>query len=661
MTLTLSTSGGRGDTAERGVTLILMALLMVALITIVAIVVDIAMVRSDRTTNQSAADFASTAGVQDLDDGPWAAVCSAYDYLREQEVAFQGLSLSAGTCSPPAVTVCDADDPSTWAGLVATSADGSITVEILSPYDPSADVSNNYPEEAAHAGDPGVPCQQVGVRIAERRDPMFASVIGAGSMTTHIRSVARTEAGRPKEPAALILLERRDCNVIQTGGSNTQVIARAQESRPGIIHMDSDASGSCSAQPIINGQSTSSGPSILACSTDQAQFGCSPTGASPNVASIIGVVAAKVNPGGNIARAYSEGRYGDTPYRGADLFTRGAVDERYGQPARALDARMTTLFARPSTANPPGCGPVDPLLSTCISGSETWVVLSGDVCAPAQASALAPLAQNVWFNCGDYSVNAELTLPLARKVIFNGGDLNVTSTLSAPMAREVLVRGRDTGNKVGLRVGNGGQLLLNHGSASQCAGFNPGQANTLGLFRGTYDVRSGGYVRTCFTFAFLASGGNKVPSSNGTPPCPSVDNPLLCDGYTGNFNLQAGGLAHWTAPDLESRPFCQPGLPADVDCYEPTAAGREFEDLALWTEAAISNALNGGASSRVSGIFFLPNADEFSLAGGGSLPIELNAQFITRKLHISGGATLALTPDPNDAITVPTSSYTLVR
>lgn len=87
-----------------------------------------------------------------------------------------------------------------------------------------------------------------------------------------------------------------------------------------------------------------------------------------------------------------------------------------------------------------------------------------------------------------------------------------------------------------------------------------------------------------------------------------------------------------------------------------------FEDLGLWLEAGgNANGLTGGASTKLRGVFFLPNADAFNLAGGGSLPIDLSAQFVSTSLKVTGGATVNLVPNPEDSIPVTIYTTLLVR
>ena len=81
-----ATRRARGD---RGITLILVAAAMVAIVTIVAMVIDLSNVRNSRQDNKRSTDVAATAGAQELaPDGvphPWAGVCAAFAYLKQNQ------------------------------------------------------------------------------------------------------------------------------------------------------------------------------------------------------------------------------------------------------------------------------------------------------------------------------------------------------------------------------------------------------------------------------------------------------------------------------------------------------------------------------------------------------------------------------------------------
>ena len=646
-----------GGCRERGAILPLTALLAVGSFMMVALVVDGGELRVDRRTNKGVADVAARAGVARLAFGPWSGVCEARKYLLANARGFSsfdpgtetwsnGAAQVRGTdpcpqvVSAPDAVPCVATQPSTWANLQATAAQGRVTIEIRSGYvlpDPA------YPEDAER-GDAGNVCDNLAVVITERQAPAFAQVGGFGSSLVKVRSVGRLNATETLDfVAALQLLERHKCNVLQTGGANTRVIAQPFGTYPGTIQIDSAGdSGSCPS-PILNAQD---GPSVLACSTNSTNPSCRPgTGDRP---SRIGVYAANFNkPASIISTAYPS-HYGDTKVVGSPRTSRKFTDQRYRENVDALDEDAKRVITG-NSGRPPGCTLV--LLNTCTGNGVTWLVLQPLDCGTLPVFFAVPgrtSAQNIWFDC-DLNVSSALTLTAGNANIVITGRLAVSGTFTVSDPRKVYVGGQSTGPKVGLDVGSGGTLNLNMGGAAACADrTGPGHSNRFVIGHGSVKVGSGGSARMCQTFTYIASGYDKVPAQDGNNPCYSP-----CGTYTGTISISSGGFVDLSAPnEITGR------LP---DAAELTTTN-PFEDLALWTEAGgNTNGMAGGAATKLRGVFFMPNADAFNLSGGGSLPIDLSAQFVSTSLKVTGGATVNLVPNPEDSIPVTIYTTLLVR
>lgn len=650
----------RRRTDERGTVMVVTAAASVVMMLMVALVVDLGQIRVDKRMNKGVTDMAARAGITRLQFGPWSGVCKARAFLLGNGAAAGFTSFDAGSetwsngaaqviatnpcpavANAPDATQCAAAVPSTWAKLQATAGGGRFTIEIQSGYVmPDA----RFPSDAAR-GDPGGACDNLAVILTEITSPAFAQAGGGGPTTVSVRSVGRLNAIETLDfVAALQLLERTKCDVLQVGGSNTRVIAQPFGSYPGTIQIDSDGSGSC-PKPILNSQATSGGPAVLACSTNSTNPDCRPgTGSRP---SRIGIYAANFNnPAGVIASAYPS-TYGDTEAIGSPRTSRKYIDQRYRQNVADLDQTAESAL----TGNgglPPGCTAV--LLNACTGNGVTWLVLGAADCSALGVFFAVPgrtSAQNIWFDC-DLTVNTPLTLSAADAYIVIRGALTVTSTFSILDPRKVYVGGRSTGNKIGLDV-SGGTLNMNAAGLAQCSlRTGAGHANRFVLGNGTFKIGSGGTASICQTFTLLASGYDKVPGTDGTAPC-------ACSTWNapGIVNIGSGSSLDWSAPnEITDR---LPGA-------EELATTNPFEDLALWTEAGgNSHSLSGGASTHMAGVFFLPNADSFNLAGGGALPIDLSAQFVATSLKVTGGATVNLVPNPEDSIPVTIYTTLLVR
>ncbi len=247
---------------ERGVVVILFALAMAGIMTMAALVLDLAQLRADRRVNKSVADMAVRAGLGVLQAGPWSGVCRAKDYVRANSPEFSsfdpgsekwfqlGSPVSNLTSSPclntagaPFVNLCLPGElgiprTDTWGRLRATAGGGRFTIEIQSGYTMP---DSRFPEDQVAAADTGDPlkgsCDNLVVIITERRTPLFGGIVDGLSRTTTIRSVGRlSNISTGEYNPALLLLERHGCDVLVAGSNNTRVIAAL--SRPSRRHPD---------------------------------------------------------------------------------------------------------------------------------------------------------------------------------------------------------------------------------------------------------------------------------------------------------------------------------------------------------------------------------------------------------------------------------------
>ena len=646
---------------ESGAVLVLMALALVAMALIAALVIDHGQLRTDQRTNKSVTDVAAQAGISRLAFGPWSGVCRARQYLLDNAKGFSTFDAGSETWSnaavPPTVygstpcpvntltpdaTPCAPNNPATWAKLQATAGAGNFTIEIQSGY---AMPDARYSEDTGR-GDTGDPaqgsCDNLVVIVNQRRPPSFAQVGGFGTATVRARSVGRLNSVETVDfVAALQLLEQHKCGVLQTSGANTRVIAQPFGTYPGTIQIESaDDSGSCS-QPILNAQA---GPSVIACSTNSTTSGCTPgTGANP---SRIGIYALNYNrPPAEMTSAFPTS-YGDTAAIASPRLGRLFADRRYRTNVFNLDAQVKTILTG-NSGKPPGCASI--ASNACTGNGLTWLVLQQSDCNSVDTFFLVPgrtSAQNIWFNC-DLNVTLPLALTHADSYVAVTGQLAVNSVFTISDPRQLYIGGRATGNKVGLDIGGATSVFnVNLGPSLSCAAraaVGAGHAVRMVVGDGSFKVASGAAIHMCQTFLELASGYAKVPSTDGTVPCQTA----ACGNYTGTVSISSGAFVDWSAPNE---------ITGRIPTTTELTTTNQFEDLALWTEAGgNTNSMAGGATTTMSGCFFMPNADAFNLAGGGALPVYLSAQFIATSMKVTGGATVNLVPNPLDSI--PTSVY----
>jgi hypothetical protein len=351
-------------------------------------------------------------------------------------------------------------------------------------------------------------------------------------------------------------------------------------------------------------------------------------------------------PPGDLTTAFGT-TYGDTRAIASPRTGRKSADLRYRTNVIGLESTVSSVLAG-NGGKPPGCGTITN--NACTGNGLTWLVLQQSDCnnlAVFFAVAGRSAQQNVWFNC-NLNVTTPLTLGAASSYVVVNGQLAVNSVFTVTDPRKLYVLGQSTGSKVGVDIGGVTSVLnVNLGTSATCsARTGPGHANRMVVANGSLKVASGAIVHLCQTFVDLASGFNKVPSTDGTPPCQTS----ACTSYTGTISVSSGAFVDWSAANE---------ITGRVPTADELRTTNPFEDLALWTEAGgNSNSMQGSSSTTMAGAFFLPNADAFNLAGNGSLPVYLSAQFIATSMKVTGGATVNLVPNPFDSI--PTFIYNIL-
>lgn len=88
----------------------------------------------------------------------------------------------------------------------------------------------------------------------------------------------------------------------------------------------------------------------------------------------------------------------------------------------------------------------------------------------------------------------------------------------------------------------------------------------------------------------------------------------------------------------------------------PTAGN--FEDLAMWSDAATAHGFSGQASLDLEGVFFAPWA-EVSYTGNGSQS-QVEAQFIARSLSTSGQGRLVVRPSFDRSVLIPATPQSML-
>lgn len=655
---------------ERGSFLILWAFMAAAVLTMAAIVIDLGAVRSGNRTAQTVADLgALAAGKSLVVNDPVAACQEAFDYVKvnAKDLPAGASMAGGGGCSRFASITCTTSTPTTGTDAVATGT-GDYTITIRWPIPVSEIQDSHYSGGTDPGNDGNNQCQRMRVTVSKKNPTYFAGVVrGADPASTRSAVVRAASKQTGGDAAALLILEPTGCGALQVSGQG-QIKAVGFGTKPGIIHVDSSAS-SCPSSLSENAtnyvvfatKTPSAGlPAILASPAE------SPGTDGVTRPGLLSVFATKIG-GTPATHAVAVINPASSQFRGvqpdpqpADVSGRGVVDTRYRK-------AIVTLKTYASTVN-----------------TGTWTRLSAIFAADA---ANAPSCNNVNKSYVVTATNVLIDCDLdlkgnGTKLVFTGqrfvttGPISVSSgnslTFTAPTA---VIVNTTVSNKPAVQVQ--GEFNVNTGNATLAAtpkGCVPpdndpsnsnyrtkaaGVTNTtrLVVMARNVDVNtSSSLTRMCQTTVFMADG--TVPSTDGTA--------ITSNSYNGTLNF-GGGATDWSAPNQESRPVCPLNAP-NCYTYDPTNVddGLALEDLALWTETGDPNSsarlsqIGGSGNILVTGVFFLPNA-QFDFAGQATQNINRNAQFIARRLDLSGQGNLFLRPDPNDAVVTELGGARLIR
>lgn len=633
---------------QDGAIALLVALAMVGLCVAAAMVVDLGLLRVDRQNDKSAEDQAALAGVNGLVPDlanptihPFAGVCQALNYLKANSTALQsydtstvqwqdgfGATLAGDGCDATHVSqVCIPDNPATWARWTGVTTDGLSRVTIQSGFKLSSSnpgtagnivavTGGAFQEDSlsGFAGDGdstdstyGGGCDQLAVFIGKVRSTTLGAP-AASKIGTRTRSVARVTITPPTSPFALLILNRTDCLAL-SNTSNGAIDVTGYKNHPGMVHVDSDASGSqCGSKPVIQGAKQDGVVAHEAPLTGDP--GRITTVASSNQSDGVTNVWAGPAPG--------------TAAQTAAKMTRQVLDNIYITGVRhAVSAASSYL-----TMNNAGATAAGFTVHGC-PNNDTWT------------------ETKVYVNCNN--VNKNIALPNATDVVFTG-QIGADSVLMPKASRVYIVGGT---SPAGVSVGS--LFEVNNQVAGQgCPAATNAAYPRAQVFLKDGNFKSiGGAVRLCSTTLILEGGDVSTACVPTTTPtyypsgnvCPTGG---LSSPGNGVLTLGGGTIVDWTAPDQ-----------VDDEIQATADDHYNLEDLALWSEPSGTYTLGGGGAMHLMGVFAAPNAD-LKLNGGPTNNVT-NSQYVAKTLATTGNGSISLTPLPSLPVGPPTSAFELVR
>ncbi len=671
---------GRAERAagEAGVTLILIAMIMLAILTMVGIVLDLGQLRLDRRDDQRNADMAAlSAGYYMAGKGsgssavanPMEACKAALGSAKSNVVGFPSGATFSPSCSafPANATDCESY-PELHGGAAMpvttlTTDDGTAPAIVMTLSYP---VPASAITDARLAGGSGLldgedPCARMMVSFSSTRPTHFARIVGVTSQTIEARAVVKSNLdSTAKNVAALLLLERSNCAVLDTGGQGKVIVQSPSNLNPGRVQIDSEGKGTCTTNE------NSSGYVIYAANTGNSRIEVLPTAdGKPGIIGLYSLTPGVNGRGGaNFTSATATNGLSVNPVA-SGVSSRDPVDDKYNPSTRAA---ITSLHARASSA----------VRSAAPSGAT---VVNGASCANAGSIATSAVA---YVDCPNFSAGDSTSFPNATYVYFTG---NVTvannKSLAFPVAERIYVRGCRLDDGTSTNCGNNplngyamsvdGTLLVNTSTYAACPVLTPAappstvtlthRTTELATVGGPVVFSAGSRVAMCQTFVYVGRSTSTyqiqtrttgLPNCTEALPCPADGTgsgntltPWVDEGY---LNMPAGGgsgnAIFWTSPNRTG------GAPT---------ADNPYDDMALWCESSRPSFLKGTGTSRVAGVFFLPNS-YITLLGQGDSNQPLNAQFIARGLSISGQGVVVLRPNPDDAVSsAAPGGYSLIR
>jgi len=517
------------------------------------------------------------------------------------EVAWAYLLLNlddeGSTTSPPD---CSVFAPSCDPGVIreVTASAGPYSFEITHPI---SDGHALMAGQAINSQIDGVACQRFSVSISRTREFTFARVLGFGSAAPWVHSVAKIGAGVGSgEVVPLLVLEPISCNALITSGQGKLTVSYFMDS-PGFIVVDSD--GSKTSNPERCG---SNSWTIDSKGTQNGWIRAIPT--PSGIPSAILSYALSGNSGAVPARSYDPGDL-TSPVDPADITDLTEPVESHFR----LYPKPVGVTRRITRA------PID-WRYNCKSAYPAYPIELGnpgaggipiDPCTEPSAPYIDQLVSSYGGSGNPGFVH--------RWTDFYPCDVNNGSWANP----SIDVFGDWWVDCTALVVNNDKTVSFDNGDV---------------VFDGTIDLRS--------------SAGLTVNPNPASDRIVYVRDGDLLKGAQSSITLNQ------TFVYLENGVLDMVGGSGGLTWSAPLAG--QFEDLALWSEAPLPHQIGGQAGNTLTGTFFTPLADPFSLTGQGG-QFQTDAQFLTRRLEIKGQGEIKMHPDPDRQTLIPIREVRLIR
>lgn len=643
---------------ETGSFIVLWALLLLAVLIMVAIVLDLSALRQDRRRQRLAADSAVTGAGLSLTRtaaGRLGACELAWSYAA-QNLGFDN-PVPASPCTPY-TNASGASDCVVGSAAAATpqfvsGTMGRYTVTITTPVLDTDDLmkadaiggdKTQPPNSNTGLNDSdGEACTRIGVRISSTREMTFARVMGIRDKTTNAHSVARAAVEEGELRPNLVVLEPHGCDALLVSGTPAIEVVGTSLLRGGIVIVGDGSTCTGQNRYVLDvGTGASEGHVTAAVNGDiyMRAGGGSCTGSACDPGQLDPPGCWNVNPASTTCTGYSP-----APLPLLATINRSRIDYLYNcRPTYITPDNYVavTIDGSPMGPCPNATADYMNVLYKQVVGanglrpSVTPTPPTGNSNQACPTTITSPVTGPVDFNC---------TFPNNFPLVVNG-DVRFRQNSMSPGALTV------NGNAVfdgSLDLGTGNQLEVAGNS------FFGGRIRVSGGGVIKLHGQPGAYPATCQPADFIVNIASCVkqsgytPAGTGTPPTPSAG---------GAFSFMMGNLEQNGGTVLIDRVMVYASSSSRLDragggslTWTPPSSGNgPFAKLSFWSDTTRNHVMGGGGDLTVDGVFFAPEA-LFEL-GGNSPTIPQDAQFWALKLQGRGTSTFRMTPDP-DIISVP--------
>jgi hypothetical protein len=251
---------------ERGAALVMVSIMLLALMTSAALVVDLGIARHARRSNQAAADFAALAAGEALGNDPApdpvVACADAVQYLIANVDGIDATVSVPCASLPNACAIATAPVTITDGGTA-----GNYNIAITYPVADATLADSTVAAASSLRNDDGVPCERMEVGVTYNFESLFAGIVGKETFSITSDATVRQVQSSDRRVPALWLLEPHGCLALEVSGGSSVSVGTATAA--GLITIDSDATtcGGTSFSIDANG----AGTSITAVSGDPTQ------------------------------------------------------------------------------------------------------------------------------------------------------------------------------------------------------------------------------------------------------------------------------------------------------------------------------------------------------------------------------------------------------